>query len=66
MSDDETVEFEGVFAEKETDLAIFCHIDDKQLWIPKSVVDEDSEVYGRGHTGILVIKRWFAEKEGLV
>lgn len=34
-------------------------------WIPKSAVHDDSEVYARGHEGKLVVKQWFAEKEGL-
>lgn len=32
-------------------------------WIPKSVVDEDSEVYKDGTDGTLIVASWFAEKE---
>ena len=63
---EEPVEIDDVTVEAETDLAILCTIDDKKLWIPKSVVHEDSEVSGEGDTGTIVIMRWFAEKEGLV
>ena len=35
-----------------------------QFWVPKSVLHEDSEVYALEHTGKLVVKTWFAEKEG--
>jgi hypothetical protein len=62
----DTVELEDVTVEAETDLALLCIIDDKQRWIPKSVVHEDSEVSGEGDSGTIVILRWFAEKEGLV
>lgn len=34
-----------------------------EIWIPKSVVHDDSEVYEEGHEGELVVKRWFAEKQ---
>ena len=63
---EQTVEFENVAIETETDLALLCNIDDKKHWIPKSVVHEDSEVSSEGDTGTIVLQRWFAEKEGLV
>ena len=62
----ETVEIEDVTVEAETDLALLCIIEEKQHWIPKSVVHEDSEVSGEGDTGTIIIMRWFAEKAGLV
>jgi hypothetical protein len=61
-----TVEIEDVTVTAETELALLCLIDDKQHWIPKSVVDEDSEVSADGETGTIVLLRWFAEKAGLV
>ena len=64
--DSETVEIEDVTVTAETELALLCLIDDKQHWIPKSVVDEDSEVSADGETGTIVLLRWFAEKAGLV
>lgn len=36
-----------------------------QKWIPKSVIDDDSEVYRSGTDGKLVIAEWWAEKHGL-
>jgi hypothetical protein len=39
--------------------------DGTRTWIPKSVIDDDSEVYAMGTNGSLVVKDWFAEKEGL-
>lgn len=45
----------------------------REHWIPKSGIHDDSEVYGtddygkqqaRGSSGTLIVKRWFARKEG--
>ena len=63
---DETVEIEDVTVEAETDRALLCVIDERQRWIPKSVVHEDSEVSEQGDQGTLVLLRWFAVKEGFV
>ena len=55
-----------------TDKAILveCPDFDSDIWIPKSQVDDDSEVWGdtadgRG-TGTLVVSRWYAEQKGWV
>ena len=63
---EQIVELEDVAVETETDLALLCIIDDKQRWIPKRVVHQDSEVQSEGDIGTLAIMRWFAEKQGLV
>ena len=63
---EQTAELDDVTVEAETGLALLCIIDDKQIWIPKSVVHEDSEVSGEGDTGTIVVMRWFVEKQGLV
>jgi hypothetical protein len=36
------------------------------VWIPKNVVDDESQVFKKGDRGELVVKKWFAQKEGLV
>jgi hypothetical protein len=36
-----------------------------EIWIPRSVVHDDSEVFESGHEGELVIKEWWAREEGL-
>jgi hypothetical protein len=54
---------EDVECLKETDKALLCVINGKERWVPKSVVDDDSEVYGVGDEGKLVIHEWWAEKE---
>ncbi len=38
--------------------------DGKELWIPYANIHEDSEVYAKGDSGKLVIKSWWAEKQG--
>jgi len=38
----------------------------KHEWIPRSVIHDDSEVFDEGHEGTLVVKLWFAEKQGWV
>jgi hypothetical protein len=35
-----------------------------QFWIPKSVVHDDSEVWKKDDEGKLVVKYWWAEKNG--
>lgn len=55
---------------KETEKAILVRLDDEETdrWIPKSQLHEDSEVFNElNHSdGDVVVKLWFAEKEGLV
>ena len=65
---DKTVEFEGVTCKKETDKALLCVIDGEEHWIPKSQVDDDSEVFNDGDnsTGKLVVSEWIATQKGLV
>lgn len=36
------------------------------FWLPKAVIHDDSEVYKKETTGKLLVKYWFAEKEGWV
>lgn len=65
-----TVAIEDVECVKETALAILVVIYVAEHWvaehwIPKSQIGDDSEVYGEGHEGTLVVTAWFAEQEGL-
>ena len=62
----ETVSFDEVVAIKETDASLLCVIEGKKVWIPKSQIDDDSEVYKDGHEGTLVISEWIATERGLV
>lgn len=63
---DECVEFESVRCISQTQKAILVRIDDKEHWIPQTMIDDDSEVWRKGDEGTLVIREWFAVKEGLV
>lgn len=51
---------------KATDKAILVreYGTDKQTWVPKSVIHDNSEVYDEGHEGSLVVFNWFAEENG--
>lgn len=52
-------------ATRETDRALLVRLaNGTDHWIPKSQIHDDSEVYQDGHVGCLVVKGWFAEKEG--
>lgn len=53
-----------------TELALLVVIDDgdnTQQWVPRSVIHDDSEVFDdRDNTrGKLVVKRWWAARNGL-
>jgi hypothetical protein len=55
----------------ETDKAIFVAIGDgiksgERMWIPKSQVHDDSEIWKLGQEGTLVITEWIAEQKGLI
>lgn len=65
LLDEKAVVAEDVTCAAETDRAILVKIDDVEHWIPKGHIHDDSEVFGRGHTGKLVITKWIAQKRGL-
>ena len=50
---------------RETDAAIQVVIEGAKHWIPKSQIDDDSEVNEEGDEGQLVITEWIAEQKGL-
>jgi len=62
------VEFEGCTAIADTDEAVLVEIPDadEEVWLPKSQIDDDSEVYKKGTDGRLIIPEWLAVKKGLV
>lgn len=52
---------------RETEKAVLARIGDKEIWIPKSCVHDDSEAYSAAddqNEGTIVVKRWWAEKNG--
>lgn len=59
------VAIDDVACISESAKAIQVLIDGERKWIPKSVIHDDSEVYRNDDFGTLVLKEWFAEKEGL-
>lgn len=61
-----TVELEVEVVVKETTLGLLCRIDEKETWIPKSLIGEDSEVRAEGDRGKIEVPEWWALKEGLV
>lgn len=65
--DDEKVAWEDCKCVGESEKAIkIAGVKEQPAWFPKSVVHNDSECYKAGTDGTFVLKRWFAEKEGLV
>ena len=61
-----TVRIEDREVIRDTGKAILVRIgDEHEKWIPSSVVDDDSEIWAEGDKGDLVVKAWFAEREGL-
>lgn len=54
---------------RESERAFFVEFDDAipraSLWVPKSVLHDDSEIFAIEDEGVLVVKRWYAEKNEL-
>ena len=51
---------------RETDKAILVSDGTTELWVPKSVLHDNSEVYSDGDEGDLVVLEWWAEKNGFL
>lgn len=62
----DVVHIDGVVCKHETDAALLCVIDGDEHWIPKSQIDDDSEVYEKDGEGTLVVTQWIAEQKGLI
>lgn len=60
-----TVTFEDVKVIRDSGTAILCEVDGEEVWIPKSQIDDDSEVYKAGTDGKLIIPEWLATDKGL-
>jgi hypothetical protein len=51
---------------RETAKALLVCLDDgREVWIPKSQIHDDSEIWKPGDAGTLVVNGWWAEKEGI-
>jgi hypothetical protein len=50
---------------RESDKAVLARIGDRDIWIPKSCIHDDSEAFSlESSEGTVVVKRWWAEKNG--
>jgi hypothetical protein len=51
---------------RETDKAVKAELEDgREIWIPKSVIHDDSEAWDReNNEGTIVCKRWWMERNG--
>ena len=66
MGDSEkTMTREGCTGIRETSKALLVRLKDgAMVWVPKSVIHDDSEVYEKDYEeGKLVVQRWWAERE---
>lgn len=51
----------------ETEKALLCVLETgEDLWVPKSLIQSDSQVTRRGDEGELAAPLWFFEKEGVL
>jgi hypothetical protein len=65
MSFQRVYEVEGVQCVAETDKAILCIVPDHgKAWVPRTQIDELSDVQDKDDEGILTVSHWFAEKVG--
>ena len=63
--EDEGHVFSDVKIVHQTDRAIKVKLDDeREIWVPKSVIHDNSEIWKVEEEGDLMVKRWWAEKEG--
>jgi len=66
VNEPDPVSYDKVKCVKQSDKAIWCEFTAVQgcprLWVPKSCIEDDSEVKESGDDGTLVLKGWFVEK----
>lgn len=67
--DHDQVVIDDVKVIRATDKALLCRLEHRgetrEVWVPQSQITDDSEVYADGDEGALVVKQWWAEREGL-
>ena len=61
----EKVRIDDVEILRATDKAVLCQIEDQQVWIPQSQIDDDSEIWKEGDTGTLIVSDWIAKEKKL-
>lgn len=66
----EPTEVDVVTVKRETDMAILIVVMEnairREVWIPKSQIHDDSEVWADGDKGTLVIPEWLALDKELI
>ena len=61
----ESYDLENASILRETEKAILVECDlASDLWIPKSQIHDDSEIWEVGEYGTLLVNQWWADKEG--
>jgi hypothetical protein len=60
------IEFGDVKAVADSELGLRISVGGKAVWVPKSEIHEDSDVYENGTEGTLIISEWVAKKKGLI
>ena len=59
--------FENVVVRDARDKALKVELDDgTHLWVPRSIIADESEVYEEDTEGTLIIPEWFAETKGII
>lgn len=69
MSSSDGVSLGNGTAKKDTGRALLIELESgEERWIPSSVIHDDSPVYDArdNSEGDVIVKRWWADKEGLV
>jgi hypothetical protein len=67
FGDDHEVAYLQARCKVETEKVILCVLETgDELWVPKSLLESDSQVTQRGDEGELAVPWWFAEREGVV
>lgn len=54
---------EGIIT-RETAKAVLYEFGPDKVWVPKSVIHDDSEIWKNGESGVLSVKAWWASKNG--
>jgi len=61
------VHFKNARSTSSTERAVYCILEnDHGLWVPKSQIDDDSEVYDKYQEGKLVVSLWIAEEKEIL
>ena len=69
MNEQEPFEFDVTKVIRETEKALLVETDDldePEVWIPKSQIHDNSEVWRKEQEGRMAISPWFARQKGYV